>query len=56
MALQNFQELDKISNVLAKDDLIALIAQEIPRVFESYEPETVKEDQIYMRNIFWSSE
>ena len=34
----------------------ALIAQEIPRVFESYEPETVKEDQIYMRNIFWSSE
>lgn len=34
---------------------MALITQEIPRVFGSCEPGTVDEDHIYMKNIFWSS-
>ena len=50
---------DKISNVLAKDDLIALITQEIPRVLWialKDQLEAVDEYQMCIRNTFWSPE
>jgi len=39
---------DKRSNILIKDVPIALISQEIPRVFGICEPKTVDEDQMYI--------
>lgn len=57
MALRPFQELwDKRPNSMTKDILTVLIVQEIPRMWGLYEPETVEEDPIDIRNIFWSLE
>lgn len=42
-------------NITTKDVLIALITKEIARYFGSSEPGTMDKEQIYMRNILWSS-
>lgn len=46
---------DKRSNMITKDASITLTAQEVPRVLGAVSQER-DEDQICMRNTFWSSE